>query len=111
MVGFMIVFIINIVTLLLVFVLISSIYQILLRSEKNLHKGLLYLFWAFIVFASLQIFHFFSGTNNPTLHFSTELLEVLFLLLLIIGLWNFQRMIRVANGELTHNGKAKIKKK
>jgi len=98
---------INLVGIVLTLVAMGCFYKILLRTKKTLHKGLLFLFWAIVMFTIIYVLKLV-GYNQPLV---IEVLCLFFLLLIVIGLWNLQRCVMEVDGELGRKGNLKIKKK
>lgn len=108
-------FVINLINLVLVLIAIILIYRVLVRTSGCLCKGSLYIFLALIVLAGTQAIHFISFLDKMPLissQVTIGILGIVFILLLITGLWNWQKcIVMAADGKVTISKKAERKKK
>ena len=103
----------NIIKLILLLTVVFYGYRIWLRTDKILKKSSKYITLAITVLLLMEIAQLKYGIYSFKYLESwvVEIFKIVGLLLLVTGFWYLQRTVREVDGELTTNGKYKIKKK
>lgn len=99
----------NIIFLCVLLISITMAYGIAIRTAKNLKKGAIFLLFALITIALKYILDIVKLTEHK-FNIYSFIVVFLFYSLLLMGLYQIKKSIKIVDGELTSNGKIKIKR-
>lgn len=104
--------ILNIIILILILILIMFVFRIMIRTNKELKKVMVFIFSAAIIFGLTFILEILSENGIiSSIGYLFKILYIIFFVLLIIAFYKMLYCIKIADGELSMNGKLKIKNK